>query len=470
MVTEGVSVVEKVVVIGAGYVGLVTAACFAKKGWSVTVVENNNSKVVKLLSGEIPFYEPGLSELVTTGIKNKTLCFVSTIEQALLCNPELIFSCVGTPSLPDGSVDMSYVWEVMRQIGTCLSSYSVIVNKSTVPVGTAQKAKQLLQKMFDERKVLFGFEVVSNPEFLREGNAVYDFLHPDRVVLGFAKIDEVGRAHKILSDFYASFVTSQEQMVCMNFESAELTKYAANTMLAMRISFINELAQLALKVGADIEQVAFGMGLDERIGPSFLKAGIGYGGSCFPKDVKALIDIGKKNGIPMSLATATEQVNNEQRLTFAHQIVAHYGGSLTGKTIGIWGVAFKPETDDVRSAPSIDIMKTLLSFGAKLIVYDPVALEAIANYRSEQVIFATSARQVLELSDVLVVATEWKEFLQIDMQAFTLLRDRTIFDGRNCFDMKKCSDFGIRYFCVGRSQNSYTGVTHQSELGKSATL
>lgn len=446
---------KKVVVIGAGYVGLVTAACFAKKGSFVTVVENNSAKVEKLLAGSIPFYEPGLDQLVTQGINEKKLVFVSSIEQALLLQPELIFSCVGTPSLSDGSVDMSYVWNVMETVANNLESSAVIVNKSTVPVGTAQKVTDFMRKKLVERKVDFDVQVASNPEFLREGCAVYDFINPDRIVLGLVDYDgTVTHAQLLLEQFYIPFITCKEQILVMNAESAELTKYASNTMLATRISFVNELARLAEVVGADIEQVAFGMGLDSRIGPSFLKAGVGYGGSCFPKDVKALIDMGKQYGICMSLASTVEDINNEQRLLFAQKIISHYSGNLTGKTIGIWGLAFKPETDDIRAAPALDIMYELLQAGANLIVYDPVAIDGVRPLFNQNVIFVSDAATVVKLADSLVILTEWKEFLQFDTQEFNTLRDKTIFDGRNCLNAKKIQEQGISYFCIGKQMES----------------
>ena len=443
---------KNIVVIGAGYVGLVTAACFAKKGIVVTVVENNATKIEMLLAGQIPFYEPGLNELVAQGIAQKSLIFVSSITQAMHAKPELIFSCVGTPSLPNGSVDMSYVWTVMQQIAQNLTSYAVIVNKSTVPVGTAQKVYDFLAKELAARNAVIDFDVASNPEFLREGNAVYDFAHPDRIVLGFKKNEaESLRAQNLLSSFYAPFITKPEQIVIMNFESAELTKYAANTMLATRISFVNELARLAEIVGADIEQVSLGMGLDQRIGSAFLRAGIGYGGSCFPKDVKALIDMGKQHGIKMSLATTVEDINDAQRILFAQKVIAQYQGNLAGKIIGIWGLAFKPETDDIRCSPALDIMHMLLDRGAALLVYDPVALENVRPLFAKNVTFASSAASVLTSSDALLILTEWKEFLQFKPQEFNTLRDKTVFDGRNCLDAKNIIAQGIVYFCIGRS-------------------
>lgn len=442
---------KKVVVIGAGYVGLVTAACFAKKGSFVTVVENNHSKVEKLLAGSIPFYEPGLAELVTQGINEKKLVFVSSVEQALPSQPELIFSCVGTPSLPDGSVDMSYVWNVMESVANNLEYSAVIVNKSTVPVGTAQKVTDFMRKKLAERKVDFDVQVASNPEFLREGCAVYDFINPDRIVLGLVNYDgTVTYAQRLLEQFYVPFVTDKKKILVMNAESAELTKYAANTMLATRISFVNELSRLAEAVGADIEQVAFGMGLDTRIGPSFLKAGVGYGGSCFPKDVKAFIDMGKQHGICMSLATTVEDINNQQRLLFAQKVISYYRGNLTGKTIGIWGLAFKPETDDIRAAPALDIMHELLQVGARLVVYDPVAMEGVRPLFASDVVFASDAVSVVNTVDSLLILTEWKEFLQFDVQQFDTLRDKTIFDGRNCLDAKKIEAVGVSYFCIGK--------------------
>lgn len=438
---------KKIAVIGAGYVGLVTAACFAQKNNQVIVVENNEAKIASLLDGKVPFYEPGLDELVATGIKNGTLIFVSTLAQALTFQPQIIFSCVGTPSMPDGSADLSYVKIAMNQIGSAINDYCLVINKSTVPVGTTRKVEAIIADALAQRGVSIAFDVASNPEFLREGNALHDFMHPDRVVLGV----ESDRARQLLYQLYEPFVNSTSQIYAMNFESAELTKYAANTMLATRISFMNQLALFADGVGADIEQVKRGLGSDERIGSHFLNAGIGYGGSCFPKDVKALIHMGKEQQFPMTLAEQVELINEQQRDYFVSLIKRHYGSLLDGKRVGVWGLAFKPETDDIRCAPALDVIKKLLAAGASVIAYDPVAMDSVKTVLGSTITYAASAAQVLANSDFLLLLTEWKEFTAYTAAQLTAIKDKVLFDGRNCYDPLVMGEHGITYYCIGRN-------------------
>ena len=438
---------SKIAVVGAGYVGLVTGACFASKGNTVFVVEKDTEKIAALLDGKVPFYEPGLDGLVRQAIEKKTLIFMHEIAEALLEKPVAIFSCVGTPSLPDGSADMSYVTQVAAEIGRNLHAPTVIVNKSTVPVGTAQNVDEIIDIHLKKRGIALEFDVASNPEFLKEGSAIRDFLYPDRVVIGVTS----KWAESVLRDLYAPFLSNVEQLLVMNRESAELTKYGANAMLATRISFMNQLALLADKVGADIDEVKRGMGSDKRIGKSFLQAGIGYGGSCFPKDVKALIDMGKRYNEPMSLVAEVDGINDAQRDWFVNKIDAYYNHKLKGKRIGIWGLSFKPETDDIRCAPSLDVIAQLNRLGAEQVVYDPVAMHHVRKIFNTKISYATTPREVLERVDALVILTEWKEFLSFSPQDFTALENKVVFDGRNCFSPAKMAMHGITYVNVGKN-------------------
>ena len=442
--------VRTIAVIGAGYVGLVTGACFAQKGNRVIVVENNKTKIDQLLQGSIPFYEPGLDVLVSNGIKEKTLQFVENLSTALQYNPELIFSCVGTPPLATGAADLSYVWNVAREIGRTITDYCVIINKSTVPVGTALQVKKIAQEELHIRGLSLNFDVASNPEFLKEGDALSDFLQPDRVVIGV----ESDRAKTALEGLYKPFLNSDSQLICMNIASAELTKYASNAMLATRISFMNQIAQLADKVGADIDQIKQGMAKDRRIGPHFLNAGIGYGGSCFPKDVKALIHTGTEHQLEMSLVKEVDAVNDLQRKQFIQTIINHYGSSMQHKKVGIWGLAFKPETDDIRSAPSLDVIVALQENGAKIYAYDPVAIPNIKAHFKKSIIYTQTADEILGVVDFLIILTEWKEFMRHEPAEFSKLTDKTVFDGRNCFDPTLMTTAGINYFCIGRNQST----------------
>ena len=453
----------KIVVVGAGYVGLVTGACLAQKGYFVTIVENNQNKINALLNGQVPFYEPGLDDLVKENINNERMSFVGTIKEALAQKPEVIFSCVGTPPHEDGSADLSYVLQVALEVGKNITQYCLIVNKSTVPVGSAQKVKQVINTQLADRGVSVEFDVASNPEFLKEGDALSDFLNPDRIVIGV----QSKRAQEILSRIYSPFITNQDQLLVMNIESSELTKYASNAMLATRISFMNELSNLSEKVGADINQVKIGMAKDRRIGPFFLNAGIGYGGSCFPKDVKALVATGFEYDCPMTVIQAVEDVNDKQRLLFAEQILKYFGNTISTKHLGIWGLAFKPETDDLRCAPSLDIVKILLENGAKITVYDPVATENFRAIFGGQINYTNRAEAILNQCDCLVILTEWKEFLKYKPTDFSALKEKVVFDGRNCFDPIEMHYSGIKYFCIGRNaitKNTKKDLLAQKEL------
>lgn len=441
---------KKIAIVGAGYVGLVTGACFASKDKFVIIVERDEKKVEKLLRGEVPFYEPGLDLLVQKAISDQKLIFVKTISEALAQNPQVIFSCVGTPPKEDGSSDLSYVYSVASEIGKNINDYILVINKSTVPVGTVAKVNEIINLEIRNRDLSVDFEVVSNPEFLKEGDAVSDFLNPDRIVVGLKTI----KAETILRNLYKPFLKNSNQFMVMNPESSELTKYASNAMLATRISFINQLALFADKVGADIFDVKSGMGSDGRIGGSFLNAGIGYGGSCFPKDVQALVSMGKEHKQPMSLVEEVEIINNKQRILFVEQIINYYGKNLKNKKIGILGLAFKPETDDIRCAPSVDVISKLLEYEAKVIAYDLVAAENVKNIFGDKIIYATKASDVLENSDCLILMTEWREFLKYQPKDFLTLRDRVVFDARNCFDPIAMNLEGIKYFSIGRNSIS----------------
>ncbi|MCF7800140.1 UDP-glucose/GDP-mannose dehydrogenase family protein [Candidatus Babeliales bacterium] len=438
---------RKIAVVGAGYVGLVTGACFAQKDNFIIIVERDQNKIENLLQGKIPFYEPGLDLLVSKAIDHKKIIFVDNLKQALNQKPEIIFSCVGTPSLSNGAADLSAVWGVVKEIGQNLTDYCLIVNKSTVPVGTAAKVKEIIKQELIKRNLDINFDVASNPEFLKEGDALDDFLQPDRVVVGV----ETEKAEQILFDLYKPFLNSSEQFLSMNWPSAELTKYASNSMLATRISFMNQLALLADKLGADINQVKLGMSKDRRIGSCFLNAGIGYGGSCFPKDVQALVYTGCEYDQEMSLIKEVENINNKQRLLFADQILNYFGDNILNKNIAIWGLAFKPETDDIRCAPSIDIINKLLEKKVKITAYDPVAWQNIKNIFGDKIGYANTSKEILSKSDFLIILTEWKEFLEYKPQDFACLKDKIVFDGRNCFNPLDMQDAGIKYFSIGRN-------------------
>ena len=441
---------KKIAVIGAGYVGLVTAACLAQKNNFVTVIERDLQKITSLLNGKVPFYEPGLDNLIMSAIQTKHLIFVNNITQALEDEPEIIFSCVGTPSQEDGSADLSYVWHAAEEIGKSLKTYALVVNKSTVPVGTAQRVQQLIQSELDKRSSTLSFSVASNPEFLKEGDAINDFLMPDRIIVGV----DSERALRLLTDLYYPFLSHGAPLVSMTVPSAELTKYASNAMLATRISFMNQMALLADKLGADINDVKKGMALDKRIGGAFLNSGIGYGGSCFPKDVRALVHMGASNGQRMSLVEEVDHVNEMQKQTFISRILQHYHNDVANKKIGIWGLAFKPETDDIRCAPAIDVINKLLSLGAYVIAYDPAATANMQALFKDTVTFVKTADDVIKQADCLVVLTEWQEFLHVDFEKLTVLKDTVVFDGRNCYPPEQLSHYGITYITMGRSNAS----------------
>lgn len=443
---------KKIVVIGAGYVGLVTAVCFAVKGHQVIVVERNLSRIAFLELGQAPFYEPGLEELLRQALGMGTIQFFADLSQALETQPEVVFCCVGTPSQRDGVVDLTDVWAVVVEVARNAKGRMLFVQKSTVPVGTSSKTEEMFTNIFKNCGHAFDFAIASNPEFLREGNAIFDFMNPDRVVFGVRS----SWAERVMIELYTTFVKDPAaQLLGMSLESSEMTKYVANTMLASRISFMNQMALLADKVGADIADVERGVGSDVRIGKHFLKAGLGYGGSCFPKDIKGLIHLGRLCDVDMSFATCVEKINDEQIQAFLDRIYLHYDTSLVNKKVGVWGIAFKPETDDIRCSPAIEVLKALEDKVQELVVYDPVALEPLKqSYPQMRLTYAQSPSEVLRKVDFLIICTEWHTFTAYTPAELAVLKDRVVFDGRNIFDPHAMAAAGIAYYPVGRCVTS----------------
>ena len=441
-----------ITVIGSGYVGLVTGTCFAEMGNRVICVDVNSEKIEKLNQGIIPIFEPGLEAMVLKNIKNKNLFFKTDIEESLI-DSELAFIAVGTPMGNDGSADLKYVLSVAKSIGKYMQKKLIIVDKSTVPIGTADKVKETIQKELNLRNVHIDFEVVSNPEFLKEGAAINDFMKPDRVVVG----TDSEFALKKMKELYSPFFRSHDRFITMDIRSAEMTKYAANAMLATKISFINEIANICEKVGADANKVRIGIGSDKRIGYSFIYPGIGYGGSCFPKDVKALSKIADENNYNARLIDIVDKVNNDQKLVIAKKIIEYFGKDLSKFTFGIWGLSFKPGTDDMREAPSIYVIKELLKHGAKIKAYDPKAInEAKKHYLKDyrNIEYVSSKYEVLTDSSALILLTEWKEFRSPDFkQIRSQLKTPIIFDGRNQYDESLLKELGIIYHQIGKKLN-----------------
>lgn len=434
-----------IAVIGSGYVGLVAGACFAEQGNDVVCVDNNPRKIEMLEQGQIPIYEPGLEDLIQRNAKLKRLSFTTDLEGAVQ-GAEVIFIAVGTPQDEDGSADLTHVLAVAKGIGKAMNGPKIVVDKSTVPVGTAQLVKKTI-----EAETSHSVDVVSNPEFLKEGTALDDFLRPDRVVVGV----DSEHAEKVMTDLYEPFTRTGNPIIIMDVVSAEMTKYAANTMLAIRVSFMNEIALLCEKSGANINSVRNGIGSDARIGKSFLFPGIGYGGSCFPKDVQALVRTGKDHGVELLLAAAAEQVNVRQKRVLLDKIVGHYGSkeAIRGKRFAMWGLAFKPRTDDVREAPALVIMQELIKLGASVQAYDPEANGTFLERFGEhpQITYGPSNYDVLDGADALIVCTEWNEFRA---PSFTRMKEHlkapVIFDGRNIFGRKDMQTLGFTYYSIGR--------------------
>ncbi|MEY2701777.1 MAG: hypothetical protein RLY43_410 [Bacteroidota bacterium] len=435
----------KISVIGTGYVGLVTGTCFAETGNNVICVDIDKSKVEKLSRGQITIYEPGLEKIFLRNIKEGRLKFSSQIEEAIE-GSAIIFLALPTPPGADGSADLKYVLGVADQLGKILKDYKVVVNKSTVPVGTADKVSAAIAKNFSGE-----FDVVSNPEFLREGVAVEDFMKPDRVVIG----TNSERAKKLMSDLYAPFVRQGNPVIFMDERSSELTKYAANSFLATKISFMNEIAQLCERLDADVDMVRRGVGSDERIGKRFLFPGIGYGGSCFPKDVQALIISSKEVNYDFEILRAVEKVNAKQKLHLITKIKEQFNNDLQGKKLALWGLAFKPNTDDIRDAPALVIIDELIKIGASVTAYDPEAIPNVKSLIGDKIQYAINQYQALENADALIIATEWSEFRSPDFELVKkyLGSNKLIFDGRNLFDVQMMKKLGFRYISVGRVEN-----------------
>jgi UDPglucose 6-dehydrogenase len=439
----------KITITGSGYVGLVTGTCLAEMGNDVLCFDLDQRKIDMLDEGRLPIYEPGLLEMMQRNVKGGRLHFTCDVDRAV-AHGTLQFLAVGTPPDSDGSADLSFVLAAARAIGQRMTDYKVLIDKSTVPVGTADKVRDAVAAALAERGLDLKFSVVSNPEFLKEGAAVADFMRPDRVVIG--SDDE--RATLLMRSLYAPFVHNRDRVMLMDIKSAELTKYAANAMLATRISFMNELSHLAERVGADIESVRRGIGADPRIGPQFLYAGTGYGGSCFPKDVKALARSAAQAGVGTQLIDAIEAVNERQKTVLLDKIGARLGDDLAGKTFAVWGLSFKPNTDDMREAPSREIIAGLVRRGARVQAYDPVATHEAQRVMSDLqgVQFADSAKAALAGADALVIVTEWKEFRTPDFDAIReALKQPLVFDGRNLYDPKLIVGFGLEYHSIGRT-------------------
>lgn len=436
----------KIAIVGTGYVGLVTGTCFAEIGVHVTCVDTNQQKIESLQKGIIPIYENGLEEMVTRNVKAGRLQFTTSLESCLN-DVEVVFSAVGTPPDEDGSADLSYVLDVARTIGRNMQHYTLVVTKSTVPVGTAKKVRAAIQEELDKRGVDLTFDVASNPEFLKEGNAINDFMSPDRVVVGV----ESERAEKLMTKLYKPFLLNNFRVIFMDIPSAEMTKYAANSMLATRISFMNDIANLCELVGADVNMVRHGIGSDSRIGRKFLYPGIGYGGSCFPKDVKALIKTAEQNGYEMKVLRAVEDVNEAQKSVLFNKLSALFNGDLKGKTIALWGLSFKPETDDMREAPALILIDKLLEAGCKVRAYDPAAMTECRRKIGDVIYYAQDHYDAILEADALLLVTEWKEFR---MPSWPVVKKTMahpiLLDGRNIYDKKELEEQGIIYQCIGK--------------------
>ena len=429
-------------VIGTGYVGLVVGTCLSEMGNNVICVDNNEEKLEKLKQGIVPIYEPGLEELIKTNVAEKRLKFSSNlkeaVEKSLIC-----YIAVGTPQGEDGSADLQYVCQVAESIGEAMNDYKVIVDKSTVPVGTADKVTAIIKS-----KTNHAFDVVSNPEFLKQGAAVDDFLKPDRVVVG----SNSQKATEIMQELYAPFVRTGNPVIIMDVKSAEMTKYASNAFLAVKISYANEIANICEKVGADAEMVRIGMCSDKRIGSQFLFPGLGYGGSCFPKDVKALLKTAQENNCDTQMLSAADNINKLQRKLFVDKILKHFNNDINGKTFAVWGLAFKPKTDDMREAPSITIINALLEHGAKIQAYDPKAMDSAKFHFADKITYAKNSYEALDDADALLLLTEWNEFRKPD---FDLIKEKlnapVIFDGRNQYNSKLLRENGFTYYGIGKA-------------------
>ena len=432
----------RIAVIGTGYVGLVTGTCFAEMGNEVICVDNDINKLEKLKKGIIPIYEPGLEELIKLNVAQERLKFSSdlkkTVEDSFLC-----FIAVGTPQDECGNADISAVYQVAEDIAKSMNEYKIIINKSTVPVGTAEKISEIIKK-----HTKFDFDIVSNPEFLKQGAAVEDFMKPERVIVG----SESENAIEMMNQLYTPFVRTGNPIIVMDIKSAEMTKYAANSFLALKISFINEMANICEAVGADVERVRQGLCSDSRIGSKFLFPGLGYGGSCFPKDVLAMIKTAKEYECECNVLKATHEINKRQRKLFVNKILKKFGQDLKGKTFAVWGLAFKPKTNDMREAPSITIINSLLKHGAEIVAFDPKAMESAEEIFGDKIKYAKNAYDALRDADCMLLLTEWNEFRDPDFDKIkSLLKNPVIIDGRNQYDKKVLKKYGIEYHCIGKN-------------------
>lgn len=435
-----------IAIVGTGYVGLVSGTCFAEMGVNVTCVDVNEEKINSLKNGQVPIYEPGLDEMVLRNHREGRLNFTTDLTSCL-DNVDIVFSAVGTPPDEDGSADLQYVLAVAREFGQNIKKYTVLVTKSTVPVGTAKKVRAVIREELEKRGVDVPFDVASNPEFLKEGAAIKDFMSPDRVVVGV----ESEKAKELMSKLYRPFLLNNFRVIFTDIPSAEMIKYAANSMLATRISFMNDIANLCELVGADVNMVRKGIGSDARIGSKFLYPGCGYGGSCFPKDVKALIKTAEKNGYNMSVLKAVEQVNENQKHVLFNKLSKYYGGNLKGKTIAMWGLAFKPETDDMREATSLVTINLLLEAGCTVRVYDPVAMNECRRRIGDKVFYAKDMYDAVLDADALLMLTEWKQFRLPSWGVVNKsMKNPLIIDGRNIYDAEELKQNGFEYYCIGR--------------------
>jgi len=437
-----------ITIVGTGYVGLVTGTCFAETGITVTCVDVDREKIEKLKNGIAPIYEPGLDDLIKRNAGKGRLSFSTSLKDSI-ADSEVIFIAVGTPPDEDGSADLTHVLAVAREIGSLIKQYLVVVTKSTVPVGTANKVKAAIQEELNKRGLALTFDVASNPEFLKEGNAVEDFLKPDRIVIGV----ESEQGEKMMRRLYKPFLLNNHPILFMDIASAEMTKYVANAMLATKISFMNDIANLCEIVGADVNAVRNGIGSDPRIGSAFIYPGVGYGGSCFPKDVKALIQTADANRYSLDILKAVEGVNERQKTIMFKKISRHFNGQVKGKTFAIWGLSFKPNTDDMRDAPSLALIESLLKAGVKVKVYDPVAMNECRRRIGNAIEYAKDQYEALIDSDALVVITEWSEFRVPNFKIMEkLLKTKVIFDGRNIYDPAEMKDLGFMYYGIGRGK------------------
>jgi UDPglucose 6-dehydrogenase len=435
----------KIVVVGTGYVGLVTGTCFAEVGIDVICVDIDQKKIENLNKGIIPIFEPGLEAFVIKNVANGRLQFSNSLEQSIK-GADVAFIAVGTPPGEDGSADLKYVIGVAQEIGQNMNSYGVIVTKSTVPVGTAHKVQVAIQQELDKRQLDIAFDVASNPEFLKEGAAIDDFLKPDRIVVGVSS----AKAEEVMRKLYKPFLLNGHPIIFMDVPSAEMTKYAANSMLATKISFMNDIANLCEIVGADVNMVRKGIGSDARIGNKFIYPGIGYGGSCFPKDVKALIKTAASNGYQMQILEAVEAVNDRQKSVLFEKLMNRFQGNITGKTFAIWGLSFKPNTDDMREAPSLVIIDKIINAGGKVKAYDPIAMDETKHLIGDTIEYSKNEYEALVKADALLIVTEWADFRSPNFEKIkTLMLNPIIFDGRNIYDIKELNELGFEHYGIG---------------------